>query len=246
MLGKKPYVHDPRTLRLEKYAISLPPPPPWVNWETKASQPWGSMLNDQIGCCTCSCAGHMIQSWTADNGSELTVADSDVLTAYSDVSGYDPMTGQNDNGAMISDVLKYWQKTGVGGHKIDAYASIDPSNHTLLRQAIDLFGGVDMGIQLPVAAQNMSTHWKMWGRTPAMINGDWAPGSWGGHCVAVLAYNELSYVCVSWGELIRIDLDFWNNYVDEAWAVLSPDFFNGNKSASGLDLTQLQNDLSAL
>ena len=34
------------------------------------------------------------------------------------------MTGLNDNGAVILDVLNYWRKTGIGGHPISAYADL--------------------------------------------------------------------------------------------------------------------------
>ena len=240
LLGKKPYVHDPRSLKLEKYAVALPAPPPWVNWALKATSNWGMMLNNNLGDCTCACAGHMIQSFTADVKPEVTVPDSAVLTAYEAVSGYIPGNPSSDTGAEILDVLKYWKKTGVGGHKIAAYAEVSPSNHTLLRQSIDLFGAIDVGVQLPAAAQNMGNHWNMKGYTN---NGEWDRGSWGGHCVAVLAYNAGQYICVSWGELIRIDVAFWDNYMDEVWTAISPDFFKGTKSASGLNLAQMQADL---
>lgn len=241
LLGKKPYVPDPRSLHLEKYAVALPTPAPWVNWAMKTKLPWGMMLNDQLGDCTCAAVGHMIQSFTTDTGSELTLPDSAILKAYEDVAGYVPGDPYTDRGAMVSDVLKYWKSTGIGGHKIEAYAQVSPTNHTLLRQSIELFGAIDIGIQLPVAAQSMGNYWNMGAQTSA--TGDYAPGSWGGHSVAVLAYNDWSYICVSWGQLIRINTIFWATYVDEAWAAISPDFFNGTKSASGLDLAQLNADL---
>jgi hypothetical protein len=243
MLGKAPYVHDPRSLRLERYAVGLPAPKPWVNWALKAKQPWGMMLNSSLGDCTCAAAGHLVQSWSAAVGSEITLPDSDILAAYEAVGGYVPGNPSTDNGAAIADVLKYWQTTGVGGHKIDAYLEVPQANHLLLRQAIELFGGLDIGVQLPLAAQNLGNHWKM-GSTS--LSGDWAPGSWGGHSIAVLAFNSWSYICVSWGELIRIDVDFWNAYCDESWVALSGDFVSGAKSASGLDLAQMQTDLALL
>lgn len=241
-LGKQPYVHDPRTLRLEKYATALPAPHPWVNWSLKVPS-WPMFLNNDIGDCTIAAAAHMIESWSADVGPEAPVNNAQVLTAYSAVSGYNPSTGANDNGARISDILRYWRLAGIGGHKIGAYASVAPANRTLLHQSIQLFGGVDIGIQLPVAAQSMGTHWTMGSHTNPV--GNYAPGSWGGHSVSVLGYNDWSFVCVSWGQIIRIDNAFWNNYVDEVWAILSEDFMRSDGiSASGLNLVQLQADLA--
>src|SRR4051812_13096396 len=62
-------------------------------------------LNDRIGDCTCAGAGHIIQAEsTYGQGSTQTVSDNDVLTAYEAVSGYDPSTGANDDGAVMQDV----------------------------------------------------------------------------------------------------------------------------------------------
>jgi hypothetical protein len=244
MLGKAPYVHDPRSLRLEKYAVGLPAPKPWVNWALKAKQPWGAMYNDSLGCCVISHMGHSIQSWSAAVGSEITVPDSAILTGYEAVGGYVPGNPSTDNGCVIADGLKYWKATGIAGHTIGAYLEVPQTNHTLLRQAIELFGSVSIGLQLPVAAQNLGTYWNMAGAKS--LTGNWAPGSWGGHCVAVIGYNNGSYICVSWGEIIRISVLFWDNYCDESWCSISPDFFSGAKSASGLDLSQMQTDLALL
>ena len=243
-LGKKAYRHDDRNLQLVKYLTTvLPTAPVWKNWMTKVST-WPMFLNDTLGDCTCAAIGHMEECWSADATAELTITNAQVLKAYEAVSGYNPTTGANDNGAVIADVLKYWQKTGIAGHKIFAYAQVDQSNLTLVRQAVDVFGGVDIGIQLPVAAQNMG---QLWGLPAGQsLTGDYAPGSWGGHSVCVLAYNGTQFLCVSWGEIIRIDIDFWNAYVDESWVGLSQDFFNGTKSASGFNMTQLQADLAAI
>lgn len=244
-LGKQPYRHDPRNLQLVKYFTSavLPSAPAWKNWMTKIKL-WPMFLNDREGDCTAAAIAHMEECWSANAGAEFTITDDEVQTVYVAVSGFDPATGANDNGALISDVLKYWQKTGIAGHKIAAYAQVDFTNLTLVRQAIDVFGGVDIGIQLPVAAQNMGNHWKL----PAgqALTGDYEPGSWGGHSVCVLAYNDWSFLCVSWGQVIRIDVDFWLAYLDEAWAAISEDFFRGTRSASGFDMAQMQADLAVI
>ena len=87
------------------------------------------MHNDTIGDCTCAAAGHLVMEWTANVGAETTPADADILAAYSAITGYDPKTGANDNGAVETDVLNYWRKTGIAGHKIMAYAALEPGNH---------------------------------------------------------------------------------------------------------------------
>lgn len=186
----------------------------------------------------------MIQTWTADAGNMVVPSDNDILTAYEAVGGYVPGNPSTDNGAVISDVLSYWQKTGIANHKISAYAEIGSNNHTLIRQAIDIFGSVDIGVQLPLAAQKMGNYWYMMGATS--LTGDFAPGSWGGHSIPLVAYNDWSYICVSWGQLIRISLKFLESYCDERWTCLTPDWFEGTKSVSGFDLVQMEADLASI
>jgi hypothetical protein len=37
---------------------------------------------------------------------------------------------------------------------------------------------------------------------------------------------------------------FWERYVDEAYALISPDFLEGGKTPNGLDLASLKADLA--
>jgi len=78
---------------------------------------WGMMDNDKIGDCTCAAAGHLIMEWTDDNGALYTPADQDIVNAYAAITGYNPATGQNDNGASETSVLNYWRSTGISSHK---------------------------------------------------------------------------------------------------------------------------------
>ena len=64
------------------------------------------MENDQIGDCTCAAAGHLIMEWTANAGKKMVMpTDKQIVAAYSAVTGYNPETGANDNGAVEIDVL---------------------------------------------------------------------------------------------------------------------------------------------
>jgi hypothetical protein len=119
-----------------------------------------------------------------------------VLKAYEAVSGYDPRTGENDNGAVEIDVLNYWRRNGIGGRKFDAYVALEPRNHEHIRDSIHLFGGCYVGLALPVSAQRQRT----WTVPPGGPTGPGAPGSWGGHAVVLVAYNPRRVTCITWGE----------------------------------------------
>lgn len=75
----------------------------------------------------------------------------------------------------------------------------------------------------------------------------YAPGSWGGHSVPVLAYDADGLTCITWGAKKRMTWDFFANYCDEAYAPLSPDWFNAQgKNPDGLDVNALEADLSEI
>lgn len=241
-LGKLPPLHDARTLQFEKYIVAppkLPPMPPAETWAEKVAN-WGVMLNDQIGDCTCAAAGHMICCWTCNVGHPYYPADSDILQAYEDIAGYDPATGLNDHGAVELDVLNYWRKNGICGRPIVAYVALEPGNHRHVMEAVYLFGGCYIGLALPKSAENQD----VWAVPPGGPVGYGAPGSWGGHAVPVVAYDDRGLTVITWGKPIRMTWGFWDAYCDEAYAVLSMDWFDeGTKAPSGFDYKELAQDL---
>ena len=101
-LGKGAARHDPRTLLLASYITpALPAPPATCDLTAKVGSSWGMMDNDQIGDCTCAAAGHLIMEWTANAGKKMiTPTDQQIVAAYSAITGYNPVTGANDNGAQ--------------------------------------------------------------------------------------------------------------------------------------------------
>ena len=237
-LGRKAIKTDTRTLRLAKYLTSsLPVAPDDRNWMGSVTD-FGMMLNDQLGDCTIAGCGHAEQIWTLNTGSELTVADSDILSAYEAWDGYNPADPTTDQGGIELDVLKKFQQQGLAGHKILAFASANVRNVEEIKQAINLFGGVYIGVNLPISAQSQD----VW---DADSSRDGDPGSWGGHCVFVPTYDPNGFTCITWGAPKKMTLAFWQEYVDESYALLSPNWVSQN-SPSGFALDQLQADLSLI
>ena len=240
--------HDPRTLLLASYITKAVPAPPASFDVSGKVQAWGMMDNDQIGDCTCAAAGHLIMEWTAN--AKATMAkptDKQIVAAYSAITGYNPATGANDNGAQEIDVLNYWRQHGIAAHKITAYMALEPSNHTHIQDAVYIFGGSYIGLQLPISAQAQTQNKQPWSVPPGGATGDGKPGSWGGHAVPVVAYDVHGLTVVTWGALQVMTWTFWDTYCDEAYAILSPDYLTGkNQSPEGINLQQLQEDLSDL
>lgn len=247
-LGKQPVRHDPRTLLFAAYTTAaLPTPPASLDLTTKI-QNWGMMDNDQIGDCTCAAAGHMIMDWTAySQGKPTTPTDAQIVAAYSAITGYNPTTGANDNGAVEIDVLNYWRQSGIAGHQITAYVALEPSNHLHIMDAVFIFGGCYIGLQLPISAQAQIQNHQPWSVPPQGTTGDGKPGSWGGHAVPVLGYDERGLTVITWGATQRMTWQFWQAYCEEAYAILSPDYLTKAKAnPQGINLEQLQEDLTDL
>ncbi|HYM74562.1 MAG TPA: hypothetical protein VE377_01175 [Candidatus Dormibacteraeota bacterium] len=247
-LGKHVARHDPRTLLLASYITTALPPAPASFDLTGKIQNWGMMDNDQIGDCTCAAAGHLIMEWTANAGKKMvTPTDKQIVAAYSAVTGYNPTTGANDNGAVEIDVLNYWRQTGIAGHKIGAYVALEPANHTHIMDSVYIFEGCYIGLQLPMSAQTQVQNHQPWSVPPGGTTGDGAKGSWGGHAVPVVAYDSRGVTVVTWGALQVMTWSFWEAYCEEAYAIISNDYLTKKKkTAEGFNLAQLQSDLGDL
>jgi hypothetical protein len=244
-LGKAEAFHDSRTLLLADYLQqeSLPPAPAQYYYATNVGAgAWGMMGNDKIGDCTCAAAGHLIMEWTDDNNAMVTPTDTQIISAYSAITGYNPATGKNDTGAVEVKVLNFWRKTGIATHKIMAYAALEPGNHNHIMQAVYLFGGCYIGLALPVSAQTQT----IWSVPPGGANGKGAPGSWGGHAVPVIGYDSQGLTIVTWGATKRMTWSFWDAYCDESYCIISADFAGTKAAPNGFNLAALQADIKEI
>lgn len=173
----------------------------------------------------------------------LVIPDSDIVKAYSDVTGYNPSTGANDTGAAALDVLNYWRKNGVSGHTIFAYAKINVLNIPHVKYAIYMFGGAYLGLELPISAQTQD----IWDVPPTgTASGSGLAGSWGGHAVCAIGYDANYIYLISWGQIKKATWAFFTAYCDEAYVIISSDFAKSGKLPNGFDFTTLQADLAAL
>ena len=241
-LGKRAPKHDARIPMLASYTASLPSAPASVDW-SEGVKSWGVMRNDTLGDCTCAAVGHAIQVWTKNSAQEQTLPDDAVVALYSAVSGFSPNNPSSDQGAVETDVLNYWLRHKVEGHALSAFAALQPKDVRDVKDAIWLFGGVYIGLALPLSAQSQ----EVWVAPAEGLSGDGAPGSWGGHAVYVVAYDARGLTCITWGRLKRMSWNFWAAYCDEAYGLLAKDWFEASgKAPSGFDVAALAGDMAAL
>ena len=197
----------------------------------------------------------MVQAWTQYANTELTVSQQSIIQLYSAVSGYNPVTGANDNGANLQDVLGVWQKTGIPGtnDKILLFAEISNlSNLTLLQQCLWIFGTVYIGFDVPQSAMNQFSAGQPWTVVPTGTN------IVGGHAIPIQNYdttNANPIGAITWAAFQRMSTGFFQTYCagmqdGEAWVVISPDWLTSTgytiAAAGGLDLYGLGQDFTAL
>lgn len=235
---------DSRNLILSKYIDlnTLEDAPTAVNFADKKRTPWRRMGNWVANNCTCATAAHMIECWTANANKEDTVLTREVMEVYKALSGYDPETHNNNDGLYYQDVLKYWRKHGIGGHKIKAYTTVNFKDRNLVRTAVYTFGGAYVGLDLP----NTIIKQELWDVKPGGLTGDRAVGSFGGHAVNIVGYDENYIYIISWGKVKRLTWEFLETYGYVFYAVISEDFFNLGITPHGLNLKALEEDLMTI
>lgn len=208
---------------------------------------WPMYVNDQIGDCTIAGQAHCYTSMSVFAGKPQPLfSDAEIVSAYSAVSGYDPVTGANDNGAEMQDVLKYNLKYGMTDlsgktHKVISYAALgNPNDVLLLSECLKTFGSVYVGINCPQSAQDQFG--EIW---------TYVPGSpiEGGHAIGLhrrQPYGSRTGVWdfSTWGALQWATIPFISHYVEEAWVFTTQDWIEANgASCDGLALSALESDM---
>lgn len=226
-LGRLPSEHNDKVRRLQLADYySLPVVPPSTNWRAKATASLKTSLgNDQYGDCTVCAAAH-IEGVVSANSEVL----ERVYTTQDIVDLYFRLTGGFDNGLNMLSFLKYWQKTGILGHKCGAYLSI-PNDMNTIKSCIAIFGSVYAGFS-PVPQDWMEN--PIWNKP--------SRGS-GGHAIAFVDYDA-SYLYVStWGE-IRKATALALPIFDELYVVLDPSWIKN--APNGFDTAALIKDFNSL
>ena len=236
--GKHPPKVDYRTLQFKKYLkAGIAAPPATFNVLTtvysklKVSNPatlFPMDGNDTVGDCTIAALAHATTVYQGLVGTKTVMSKAAVLKIYYHLTG-GPDTGLNE-----LDVLNYWQSNVVGNEEILAFVKIDPKNHTHVQQAIQMFGGVYLGFQVQQnAVQEFDNH-QPW--TPGPLTND-------GHAVYAAAYDGNGVTVLTWGNTQQGTWAWWDECVDEAYAILPPQAKDPN-FAPGFDFAQLQADLN--
>lgn len=232
----------PRLSAFYNRADDAAPPPASVDWFAKALPSIGQMYgNDQYGDCVIASAMHLVGLWTANDSDGGGCA---VGTTQEAVSTYRKLCGPGDNGCNIADVLDATKAGGitVGGkvHRIDDYVAVDWTNKNLVQVAIELFGGLKLGVNLP-SAWGGGRDGDTWDVTNS--------GIVGGHDIPAGAYAATGVTIATWAgrRLVTWPAFLSRRWFEEAYAVLSPDWYNAdNLAPNGINVDGLKAAIQAI
>jgi hypothetical protein len=205
-------------------------------------QPWPMLGNDRYGDCVFASSGHRRITQAAMNGTQVYVTKTEALRAYAAVTGFNPKTGANDNGAVMVDAANWERHHRLFNDIVYAFAriQIDPRDRELMDLATAYFGGVWMGVWLPATAQRQTGPGKVWDYTPGPGS---EPGSWGGHAIWVPKSEPGSRTCVTWATLQQMTDAFIEHYADEAWVIL-PNTWHRKDPFDAIDWASLDNAMA--
>lgn len=237
-LGKLPAKFGPKDFRLKNYLMPNLPPIPKEYTHADMIADWGMLGNDRWGDCTCAGAAHEHMLWSAEGEQPIGFNDTDVVADYLTI------TGNQDVGAYVHEVLDYRRKVGMldangNRHKIDAYIRLD--NLDEVRTAIYLFSAAAIGFLVTNTAMRQFQTGHTW--HPSIC----PETTLGGHYVPLIGYGPNRLYCVTWGKIQPMSEKFFRTYVDEMWAILCLDMLGADGvTAEGFNVEQLRSDLASL
>jgi hypothetical protein len=203
-LGRLPSRSSVKALHLADFLPDHPQdmadPPKKTNFWSKrknfSSESWG---NKNHGCCTIAKQANMFRRLERlERRQTITITEQEVLAKYYAMT--EVLYGGGDTGAYETDALSRSRRSDQclcdsRGHHllIDAYVRVDAFDHGAVRRAMALAGahGLAVCISLPTAFSTRlpPDDWDIPETQPAI--GIWRPGSWGGHSMWAVDYDEI-------------------------------------------------------
>ena len=154
--------------------------------------------NDKYGDCTCAAALKIQAIFDCASGrTDRSPSLDDALWLYSQITRppFDPQTGANDNGADLQTVLSFWKNNGVysdGTGRIKAAYAVDATNKSEVIAALNQYGMLYAGCDLPKAWEQITGTGFTWGM-------DGPPDPNAGHCTYIYGHNDVGVFDGTWG-----------------------------------------------
>lgn len=200
--------------------------------------------NDQYGSCApTSAANHLGMTRKYLGGIDKPVPLAGVLDLYARSSSppFDPQTGNNDNGCVMSDLAMGISKDGGGldGDYVVVSVSLADMSDASLYAAINEFGGVLFAVDLQTA-QQAQTDAGYWDYRRS--------GAWGGHAILAGKYTKSNarIDVVTWQKDVYTTAAFRKYQLTEVWLPVWKSAIDSGKFFANVDSTQFLADYKAI
>lgn len=209
---------------------------------------WGLWGNDWYGVCGPVSYGNLrklITAWLA--GTEQDVTQDDIFALYKLVNpSFNPDTGAGDDGVDLQTMLELVLEHGFGpeAEKPLAFAKVNAGDLDEVRAAIEIFGGVILGVNLQTAQEGQTDNGGPWDYSRS--------GEWGGHATMGGRYADPAGTTqdrtgnVTWAELVDFTDAFAAHQLEEVWVVIFPEHLGTTQFVEGIDQARLANAYKAL
>jgi len=241
-------IHKPQPLAIRplsaRASVRRMTAPKAVDWHKQCPADDDALGNDEIGNCVPIADWRIIQIRHAVVwGDDTKPSQADIMSRYTMLTGFDPQTGEHDMGTDTVTDMYDWSLHGirVGNQTVDIpyWAIAHPHNRAEVNYAVAHCGPVAVTLNLPTAAQDLST----WAKAPG-FGSDWDPGSWGAHRVVSGKYDADIRTIRSWGLDIDVHPEWWAAYAISVDITLSRGWMDTTGlTPSGLDYDALRADL---
>jgi len=190
--------------------------------------------NDVEGDCTIAGVAHLLQAWN-----RLFIKGKARIPGLATIKKtYRKLTGGEDTGLVEANVLAAWKSTGLFGTKIKAYTPVKVTDLNAIKCAVAYYGGCYLGIVVGQPQEEQFDRGEPW---------KWVKGQeQDGHCVVALGFTKNGLLCATWGGIALLPWAFLKPALQEAWCVFGPQLAAAGKDTLGVDVAQLEADLSRI
>lgn len=173
-----------------------------------------------------------------------------VVNEYAKVTGYNPVSGEHDEGTEIRTRLLYMHETGILDTKgkrntIGPPVELEAGNQEHRLEAAYFFEAVPLGVQVGNQQEEAFNTAEQNGTTPI-----WDVGTpEGGHCIPEVGRpNDQYETSLSWAKRVWCTPAFLEKQCDEAWCYSSTERINAitGKTEEGITPEQLEEYLHTL
>lgn len=256
--GRVKYKPDGRTLKFRDVINEVDKKkriPAKYDWgrRIKPNHNWGDYGNLKLDNCTFVTAAYQIIIWKSYKAPRIyRPSVKKIIEDYSKLirgqrkgaKALEALLNAGGKPLEARKMLNYWRKNGIDGHKIVGYAKLAFNNKDRQREevkrAIYLYGGCFIGINIPRSVEKQWQENRKWTVLKRVSPGDSRRRLWFSHALLATGYSDDELRVVTFGKEESMSWEFYEKYVDEAYAVFDDKFLSARLTPSKMKVKDLK------